>query len=459
MKEAALINILYALLITLPPLISAPLNVYFLNEVLRYEIRRPRVAYLVSTGMGLVIGVSLSLLGSSLELDTVAVAELPYVLITLFFGFYLLFNMKIRGWRRIIVPFLSISILSNLSLIFLRIRDLVFEGNAWDDRIVAMAVYVLFNCVMLALEFLLFAFIARMRREKDDAPVPVSILVGIELILGLYISFMPSDDYADVPFDMDKPGRVIFMLSALALMTLLFYVRATRQERSDLRELNLINEELITTEAKYFEASVEANQKIRSIRHDMKNNVQVLKLLLENKEYDQMMEYLEEMGADLSGTDISARTGNTIADAILSEKREKAESLGITLNVEGVFSGPAFSPVDMCRILANMLDNAMEALSDEAFLELDPSYKVIDLRLKRTERFFMISMRNPCAKKPEITDDGIETGKSDRTNHGFGLRNIREAAGRYGGEMSLECAEKPYGYEFLTELVFPIEEA
>ena len=177
----------------------------------------------------------------------------------------------------------------------------------------------------------------------------------------------------------------MLILSALAFVTLLFYVRVTRKERNDLAELNSRNEEYIEAEAKFFELSAKADTEIRAMRHDMKNNVQVLMLLLENGDYDKMRDYLEEMGGNLTAADVSSHTGNTIADAIIADKKRKASEAGAELVVSGVISGVEFTPVDLCKILANILDNAIEAVSNEELAGVDPEFKKIELIFKRTD--------------------------------------------------------------------------
>ena len=143
-------------------------------------------------------------------------------------------------------------------------------------------------------------------------------------ILTLFTSLLP-EDYTDTALlRSSSPSIIILILSALAFVTLLFYVRVARKERNDLAELNSRNEEYIAAEAKYFELSAKSDTEIRAMRHDMKNNVQVLMLLLENGDYDKMRDYLEEMGGNLTAADISAHTGNTIADAIIADKTRKA---------------------------------------------------------------------------------------------------------------------------------------
>ena len=52
MNEPRVMNILYRLLIALPTMLAAPLNVYFISDVLRYEIKRKKIAYILSVILG-----------------------------------------------------------------------------------------------------------------------------------------------------------------------------------------------------------------------------------------------------------------------------------------------------------------------------------------------------------------------------------------------------------------------
>ena len=300
------------------------------------------------------------------------------------------------------------------------------------------------------------------------------MLLGI--LSTLFFSLLANNfeaDYGEYSDMMDFSRLNTFQKSELAITALLglvavivlFYVRAARKERDTLKEMNHINEDLISSQTKYYEASVRADTEIRSIRHDMNNHIQLLLLLLGNQEYDKMRDYLKNMSEDLRSTDISAHTGDVIADAIISAKKKEAEEKGLILSSSGVISSITITPQDMCKMLGNLLDNAIEAASDEKLLDLDPDLRRIHLEFRKTDKFFLISVTNPCSglvRIEEGEEDGtsgdilIETSKKDRKNHGFGLKNIRSAAANYDGEFSVSCDEKPYGYEFRAEVLFPV---
>ena len=453
-----LVKIVYVLLIFLPCLAS-PMTVYFIDEVLRYRLKHKKAIYIFAFITAALAGIFFTLVGGYYGevKEAIIITDMPMILLSLFMMLIIGFNIQEKWYKRIAVVFFSTSIITDLSTVFAGLREEINLIGVTDNRAVISLRYLGYEVLVLVLEFLLFVAIARVRRKKDDVPLPLPVLIAMFFILTLFTSLLP-EDYSDTTIlRSSSPTIIMLILSALVFVTLLFYVRVTRKERNDLAELNARNEEYIAAEAKYFELSAKADTQIRAMRHDMKNNVQVLMQLLENGDYDKMRDYLEEMGGNLTAADISAHTGSTIADAIIADKSRKASEAGAELVVSGVISGVEFTPVDMCKILANILDNAVEAVSDESLSELLPEFKKIELNFKKTDKFFMISVTNPCSTCPVIVDGQIQTDKSDKKNHGFGLKNVREAASVYGGEVELSCEEKSHVCVFRTEILFNLE--
>ncbi len=454
-----MVKVIYVLLIFLPCL-GSPMTVYFIDEVLRYRLKHRKVIYIFAFIVAGLAGLFFTFFGGYYGevKEAIINTDMPMLLLSLFMMIIIGFNIKEKWYKRIAVVFFATSIITDLGSIFGGLREEINLLGVTDNHAVITLRYLGYEVLILVLEFLLFVAIARVRRKRDDVPLPMPVLIAMFFILTLFTSLLPSD-YADTTIlRSSSPSIIMLILSALAFVTLLFYVRVTRKERNDLAELNSRNEEYIEAEAKFFELSAKADTEIRAMRHDMKNNVQVLMLLLENGEYDKMRDYLEEMGGNLTAADVSSHTGNTIADAIIADKKRKASEAGAELVVSGVISGVEFTPVDLCKILANILDNAIEAVSNEELADVDPELKKIELIFKRTDKFFMISLTNPCMSCPVIVDGQIETHKNDKKNHGFGLINAKEAAANYGGELSVECEQKTVGFVFRTEILFDLGE-
>lgn len=86
--------------------------------------------------------------------------------------------------------------------------------------------------------------------------------------------------------------------------------------------------------------------------------------------------------------------------------------------------------MDLCALLGNALDNAMEAAEKS-------TDKTVRVRCRAEKGLFMLQVDNALAgdEKPDLS-----TTKKDKTAHGFGLLGMREIAKRYGGSFEVVAA-------------------
>ena len=458
------VNSLVIFLIMLPFFIKGALATFMVDGVLKYEVKHKRIVYISLALFGATFGAIEAVISVSSNSDVVFIGELESIIIYGVTIIVLAIFIKAKWWKKILVSFLAVDILLSVDSIFEFIRDQIAEqvtGQIFaripeSTSFISLLVTIFSSLFIELLEFAFLLLLKRLRSKNDNQPLPMPVTLTIALLLNAFVTM-----FADVLEDLytvdgKKIITLLSMILTLMFLALYFYIRVTRKERDDLKDLNHVNEELVASQTKFFESSAKADNEIRAMRHDMRNNIQVLKLLLENGEYDKLGEYLDEMGDNLSSADISAHTGDTIADAIIADKSALAQSHKLTLKSSGTIAGVEISPVDMCKILANLLDNAIEAASVPELAELDDSIRTIELQFRKTDNFFMISVTNPCFAAPKIEDGKIVTSKIDLKNHGFGMHNIETAAEGYGGELTFSCEEKPYGYFFRAEIVFPI---
>ncbi|SCW53583.1 GHKL domain-containing protein [Ruminococcaceae bacterium YRB3002] len=454
-------RLLYTMiLLAMPPITQMLFTAYALDQVFRYEFRNRRAAYISTLAIGVLtatlIDVYRGFFATQIIDSDTFWDELFLMAGIVIHGIVMIILLNGKVWRRVIVVFMTSDIISSISTIFSGIRDQMFGFGSWTGESGKWMVFVVFGIAGNILECIFLFAIARIRRRSDNTPLPLPVIGIVMIVLQLFNGMvLDSGDPGEQPFDVGIV-KVITLLLILLILLLFFYIRVTRKERDGLRDINRVNEELVETQARFFEESAKSDNEIRAIRHDMKNNIQVLMLLLEQGEYGKMREYLEEMGEGLLVADVSAHTGDTIADAIIADKKALASSHGLVLRSSGVISGVEISPVDMCKILANLLDNAIEAASVPELAELDPALRVIVLTFRKTDNFFMISVVNPCSAAPLIENGHIVTSKADRKDHGFGIRNIEAASFAYGGELVVTCEPKPYGFQFRAEVVIPV---
>lgn len=455
-----MIDILGYLVYIINPLTIIMATTYSIEGAFRYEFKNKKATYITSAIMAAVTVILAEYALIVLKINIIdvdgliiGVEDVIRLAGLLVHFIFLVVMLKGKVWKRFLALFLSTEILGSVNHIIESVVIQVNRLNEIEDQERVVIMLLVTELVAAVADFLFLYIIAKVRKKNDNTPLPLPVLGVVAIFLLLVNAFLADDSVIDDIYVGNDLAKQVLLILILITVWLFFYLRVTRKERDGLKQLNKINEELVDSQTKFFEASAKADSEIRAMRHDMRNNVQVLMLLLANKEYDKMQEYLEEMSEGLAGTNVSSHTGDVIADAIITDKKKRASAAGLKLDVTGVISGVEISPVNMCKMLGNLLDNAIEAAAAPGLKDLAPEYKVIDLQFKHTENFFMISVTNPCSEKPDIKDGKIVTSKSDKKNHGFGISNIRSAAEDCGGELSVSCEEKPFGFLFRAEVV------
>ena len=111
-------------------------------------------------------------------------------------------------------------------------------------------------------------------------------------------------------------------------------------------------------------------KQMRGWRHDYHNHIQTMKAYRALDENEKIDAYLNSIETDLSNVDTLIKSGNVMVDAILNSKLSLAKSRNISINAKAVVpKNIAVSETDLCVVIGNLLDNAIEAclrIDDEA---------------------------------------------------------------------------------------------
>ena len=168
------------------------------------------------------------------------------------------------------------------------------------------------------------------------------------------------------------------------------------------------------------------------LRHDMKNHIIALTALSRNKEWEKIEDYLKNMeGVVLdTGGDL---TGNKVVDALLYQKRKQAEGEAIKWECDMQMpKGCCINEFDLCVLMGNILDNALEACGR---MQKDES-RFINIQAKTVKKCFLIEVKNSMDRTEKFTE-GF-TNKSDSQEHGIGLLNVGDVVHSYNGVMNVE---------------------
>lgn len=187
-------------------------------------------------------------------------------------------------------------------------------------------------------------------------------------------------------------------------------------------------------------------RQVRGWRHDYRNHIQMMKVLAANADLEGLKAYLDQLDTDLNTVDTVVKTGNAMADAILNSKISLAKSKGIPVQVDAHIPVKLkMSELDLCCILGNLFDNAIEAS-----LSLPEDRRLIRVYMDMKGSQLYISFTNfTAAKKMEKVGKRFRTTKGE--GHGFGLVRIDNIIERLDGYLSRNSEDGA----FTTEILIP----
>ena len=177
-------------------------------------------------------------------------------------------------------------------------------------------------------------------------------------------------------------------------------------------------------------------QKNERLYHDMNHHLQMIYHLAKKMETPEIAEYVSSISAPVNELSDMTWSGVDIVDAILNHAVLDAKKQGIEIDVNAEFPKDChITSDDLCVILFNLLDNAMEAC--QRFMGQTKTPPRIQVTLRRIHQFLIIKIQNPCVLPRKLF--GIfPTTKADAGHHGIGLRNVREKVEKYNGSLEFE---------------------
>lgn len=227
---------------------------------------------------------------------------------------------------------------------------------------------------------------------------------------------------------------IALLISAFFLLRKLFYHLVDK--RIARFQSDLISKQTVEIQNMY--------RQMQEWRHDYRNHIQNMKNRLDGDQ-GELEQYLDELADDLTQTDTSIQTGNVMADAVLNSKLSVAEQKSIQLNVRAhIPKGIEMTDVEMCSVLGNLLDNAIEACE-----KLPCDKRFLRVYIDKFKGQFYLSVQN---SSPSIQRDKGIFRTTKAGTHGFGLFRIDRIAKKYGGYVNRQYEEGV----FATELLLPL---
>lgn len=225
-------------------------------------------------------------------------------------------------------------------------------------------------------------------------------------------------------------GNFVFVV-----ICLVYEVREKRRER----EIRILLD-LLDFQRNTFHKDLEGYERLVKTEHDMKNYLLGIRYYMEQGDIGAGVNYLDAVLCQLNGIGrwiVSEENRKTIWGSMINMKSASAKEDGIDLK-QDILPGryERIQPLDLCVVLGNLLDNAVEAERK------NKSKKEIFLEMCEEQGLVSITISNWIDEPYRESAEKMISMKRGSVPHGIGLSSVKEVVGKYGGSFEVGMDEE-----------------
>lgn len=268
------------------------------------------------------------------------------------------------------------------------------------------------------------------KKEKYRFKINEWIVIISAFILTMTIAFCIHTLILGYPFEEYIYIAVSFLLSILDIIIFVFMGKMNRANQKELEQQQL------QTQLRYRQNEIQQiesqYQKISMLRHDYKNQLNCLRTLIEENNFDEAKSYLGKIiGSQSDILSSHIHCSNSVLNAVINEKFTAAEKKGIETTCKILITIPEYLEYDLSILLSNLLDNAIEACAKEE------SPTQIMMLIKKTHGYYRIVVKNTIRESVLQKNRELKSDKENKALHGWGLRSVAEIAERHLGGLDI----------------------
>ena len=292
---------------------------------------------------------------------------------------------------------------------------------------------IVYYIVVIAVSGILCS-VERFKIRKQDKKSIWDNIGGIELSLCVMIGILcmmysVGMTLTDIKSNIELLVLYIFLIGMIVTCVILVNINVSITKREELEQKVFVLKKLEEDEAK-LKSRLEKEESIFNEYFNILNGcIERMYLMSE-----------ETVSGGCGRYDENTVTGKckmNIIRTVIEEKMKRAEGLGVDIRVEhDLKEEPYMKPADCVSIIANLLDNAIEAVHGQ-----EDKMGWINAYIKADKGDFYCLVENTYSGSLSVSDKNIITTKRDKENHGMGIKNVAETVRSYGKSISIQAEE------------------
>lgn len=215
--------------------------------------------------------------------------------------------------------------------------------------------------------------------------------------------------------------------TVIIFILFLGYIKELEKKQNIQNEKLLMYERQNILQKEYYQKLHEKNERLKHFQHDYHHHLYCLNELLQNKKYAEAVAYIRHIMEREENQKIEiVYSGNILVDAVICGVLGNAETKDIHFEYEGKLrKNLGVEDVDFCILLANALENAVEACARYY------GRRYIRMKCATYKSGIFITVCNSCVQRQKRE----RTEKKDKIYHGYGIENMQAVVKRYNGSL------------------------
>ncbi|MEY8355409.1 GHKL domain-containing protein [Lachnospiraceae bacterium 54-53] len=282
---------------------------------------------------------------------------------------------------------------------------------------------------------------------ENIRPMLIISVYNIVLFVVIFLTF--TNDILDKRY-----GTALVIIGIGISQIINYYMYVKLNEKSMIENEYYLLKKMNRHDKQHFEESKRHIERIARINHDIKNHLTYIAFNIENKNYDKAKSYIVELieNADLNSNSVKLTDNslNFIINNKLNQARKK--DIKVFAQIEDL-KKPYIEEFDLCILLCNILDNAIEAVEKQ-------KKKQIHIEIFNHAGYQTYFIKNTIETSILGKNSSLNTTKSKKRDHGYGFRQINDIINKYQGYIDIYEMEKYFCVKILIPqlyLTFPSE--
>jgi len=270
---------------------------------------------------------------------------------------------------------------------------------------------------------------AVMKGYKGGASNLFNLIVAFMPLQSIIICFIVSVYSINVDATQTSPLGIAAILTSVVLVYLTMILIRNQQKAFQYKSEYELSQQRLNIQVEHYQKLYNAQREVRSIRHNISNNLLAISGLLSKKMIAEAKERIDGIYNEVKKTADIIDSGLPSVDAVINAKIAKAAESDIRIEHKILIDNDLFvDQFDVAILIANALDNAIEGLLRSEGVE-----RVIKLDLVSMADYISILVEN---QSTGLIYDDFRSSKAEKVNHGFGIEHMKAIAKKYDGDVN-----------------------